>query len=178
MNNEGIITYPYSMREIVNIVSHLEKYPNEVGLRSATCVERQAHASFVMPAYTRPHDLLQLCLVVVCVRRGVSTRQSITDVVRNVFDFDSYDAATQETVRPHNAPPPFLSISLLRRVLCACGHAGRVRAITHGRSLTRRWCAVRLLVACLLTIAQLVEAFHKHGIPLGTSASRIQQATE
>jgi len=75
LNNEGIITYPYSMREIVNIVSHLEKYPNE----------------------------------------------SITDVVRNVFDFDSYDAATQET---------------------------------------------------------LVEAFHKHGIPLGTSASRIQQATE
>ena len=132
MNNEGIITYPYSMREIVNIVSHLEKYPNEVGLRSATCVERQAHASFVMPAYTRPHDLLQLCLVVVCVRRGVSTRQSITDVVRNVFDFDSYDAATQETVRPHNAPPLF-SPSPSYAVCCAhvatpavCGpsHAG------------------------------------------------------
>lgn len=29
LSNEGSITYPYSMREIVHIVSHLEQYPNE-----------------------------------------------------------------------------------------------------------------------------------------------------
>ncbi|KAM4700318.1 von Willebrand factor A domain-containing protein 8 [Discoglossus pictus] len=50
MADQGIITYPYSTREVVNIVKHLQKFPNE-GLAS---------------------------------------------VVRNVFDFDSYNQEMRE----------------------------------------------------------------------------------
>ncbi|KAJ1114524.1 hypothetical protein NDU88_002760 [Pleurodeles waltl] len=50
MADQGIITYPYSTREVVNIVKHLQKFPNE-GLAS---------------------------------------------VVRNVFDFDSYNQDMRE----------------------------------------------------------------------------------
>ncbi|XP_054993034.1 von Willebrand factor A domain-containing protein 8 [Sorex araneus] len=50
--DQGIINYPYSTREIVNIVKHLQKFPNE----------------------------------------GLST------VVRNVFDFDSYNDDVRETL--------------------------------------------------------------------------------
>ncbi len=50
--DEGLIQYPYSTREVVNIVRHLEQFPNE-GLGS---------------------------------------------VVRNVFDFDSYDKEAREAV--------------------------------------------------------------------------------
>ena len=53
LSNDGAIAYPYSMRELVHIVSHLEHYKDE----------------------------------------------GLSDVVRNVFDFDSYDPTVQETVR-------------------------------------------------------------------------------
>lgn len=52
LSNDGAIAYPYSMRELVHIVSHLEQYNDE----------------------------------------------GLSDVVRNVFDFDSYDPTVQETV--------------------------------------------------------------------------------
>uniref|UniRef100_A0A4W3H4Q1 von Willebrand factor A domain-containing protein 8 n=1 Tax=Callorhinchus milii TaxID=7868 RepID=A0A4W3H4Q1_CALMI len=50
MADQGIITYPYSTREVVNIVKHLEKFPNE----------------------------------------------GLANVVRNVFDFDSYSGEMRE----------------------------------------------------------------------------------
>eukprot|EP00040_Diaphanoeca_grandis_P037065 m.239589 g.239589 ORF g.239589 m.239589 type:complete len:1870 (-) comp33748_c0_seq3:356-5965(-) len=52
LTNEGIINYPFSIRELVSIVTHLESYPNE----------------------------------------------SLGQVVRNVFDFDSYDKEMTETI--------------------------------------------------------------------------------
>jgi energy-coupling factor transporter ATP-binding protein EcfA2 len=73
LSNEGALAYPYSMRELVHIVSHLEKYPDE----------------------------------------------GLSDVINNVFDFDSYDPAVQQTV---------------------------------------------------------VDAFHKHGVPLGTATTEVNQA--
>eukprot|EP00079_Xenopus_tropicalis_P021730 XP_012813198.1 PREDICTED: von Willebrand factor A domain-containing protein 8 [Xenopus tropicalis] len=50
MADQGIITYPYSTREVVNIVKHLQKFPNE----------------------------------------------GLANVVRNVFDFDSYNQEMRE----------------------------------------------------------------------------------
>ncbi|KAG9492060.1 hypothetical protein GDO78_000536 [Eleutherodactylus coqui] len=50
MADQGIISYPYSTREVVNIVKHLEKFPNE----------------------------------------------GLANVVRNVFDFDSYNQEMRE----------------------------------------------------------------------------------
>ncbi|XP_075708404.1 von Willebrand factor A domain-containing protein 8 isoform X2 [Rhinoderma darwinii] len=50
MADQGIISYPYSTREVVNIVKHLEKFPNE----------------------------------------------GLSNVVRNVFDFDSYNQEMRE----------------------------------------------------------------------------------
>ncbi|XP_043215151.1 von Willebrand factor A domain-containing protein 8-like isoform X2 [Amphibalanus amphitrite] len=52
LSDEGLISYPYSTREAVNIVKHLQKYPED----------------------------------------GLAT------VVRNVFDFDSYSAETQDSL--------------------------------------------------------------------------------
>ncbi|XP_075447188.1 von Willebrand factor A domain-containing protein 8 isoform X2 [Ascaphus truei] len=50
MADQGVITYPYSTREVVNIVKHLQKFPNE----------------------------------------------GLANVVRNVFDFDSYNQEIRE----------------------------------------------------------------------------------
>ncbi|KAL3861823.1 hypothetical protein ACJMK2_007838 [Sinanodonta woodiana] len=50
--DQGLIAYPYSTREVVNIIKHLQKYPNE----------------------------------------------GLTSVVRNVFDFDSYNSELRETL--------------------------------------------------------------------------------
>ncbi|XP_053311448.1 von Willebrand factor A domain-containing protein 8 [Spea bombifrons] len=52
MADQGIITYPYSTREVVNIVKHLQKFPDE----------------------------------------------GLANVVRNVFDFDSYNQEMREIV--------------------------------------------------------------------------------
>ncbi|KAM3861847.1 von Willebrand factor A domain-containing protein 8 [Diretmus argenteus] len=52
MADQGTITYPYSTREVVNIVKHLQKFPDE----------------------------------------------GLANVVRNVFDFDSYNKDTQEVL--------------------------------------------------------------------------------
>uniref|UniRef100_A0A0B7BKV0 Uncharacterized protein n=1 Tax=Arion vulgaris TaxID=1028688 RepID=A0A0B7BKV0_9EUPU len=52
MADQGLINYPYSTREVVNMVRHLQFYPNE----------------------------------------GLPT------VVKNVFDFDSYNKELQETI--------------------------------------------------------------------------------
>ncbi|GFO07343.1 von Willebrand factor a domain-containing protein 8-like [Plakobranchus ocellatus] len=52
MADQGLISYPYSTREVVNMVRHLQRYPNE----------------------------------------------GLTTVVRNVFDFDSYNKELQETI--------------------------------------------------------------------------------
>lgn len=30
LSDQGLLAYPYSMRELVGIVTHLEKYPDEV----------------------------------------------------------------------------------------------------------------------------------------------------
>ncbi|KAK0046521.1 E3 ubiquitin-protein ligase RNF14 [Biomphalaria pfeifferi] len=52
MADQGLINYPYSTREVVNMVRHLQQFPNE----------------------------------------------GLTTVVRNVFDFDSYNKELQETI--------------------------------------------------------------------------------
>lgn len=52
MADQGLIAYPYSTREVVNMVKHLQKYPDE----------------------------------------------GLTSIVRNVFDFDSYNTEIQETI--------------------------------------------------------------------------------
>eukprot|EP00039_Didymoeca_costata_P004596 m.74562 g.74562 ORF g.74562 m.74562 type:complete len:1871 (+) comp12470_c0_seq4:171-5783(+) len=52
LSQNGVLSYPYSLRELVHIVTHMEQFPNE----------------------------------------------GISDVVRNVFDFDSFDRDVQETV--------------------------------------------------------------------------------
>jgi hypothetical protein len=52
MADQGLIAYPYSTREVVNMVKHLQKYPDE----------------------------------------------GLTSIVRNVFDFDSYNTEIQENV--------------------------------------------------------------------------------
>ncbi|CAL1547451.1 unnamed protein product [Lymnaea stagnalis] len=52
MADQGLINYPYSTREVVNMVRHLQKFPNE----------------------------------------------GLTNVVRNVFDFDSYNKELQDTI--------------------------------------------------------------------------------
>ncbi|CAH1781042.1 unnamed protein product [Owenia fusiformis] len=52
MADQGLISYPYSTREVVNMVKHLQKFPNE----------------------------------------------GLSNVVRNVFDFDSYNEELQETI--------------------------------------------------------------------------------
>lgn len=62
MADQGIITYPYSTREVVNIVKHLQKFPTE----------------------------------------------GLANVVRNVFDFDSYNGEMREilinTLHKHGIP--------------------------------------------------------------------------
>ncbi|XP_032888798.1 von Willebrand factor A domain-containing protein 8 [Amblyraja radiata] len=62
MADQGIITYPYSTREVVNIVKHLQKFPTE----------------------------------------------GLANVVRNVFDFDSYNGELREilinTLHKHGIP--------------------------------------------------------------------------
>ncbi|XP_048458993.1 von Willebrand factor A domain-containing protein 8 isoform X2 [Rhincodon typus] len=62
MADQGIITYPYSTREVVNIVKHLQKFPKE----------------------------------------------GLANVVRNVFDFDSYNGEMREilisTLHKHGIP--------------------------------------------------------------------------
>uniref|UniRef100_A0A3Q2TY78 von Willebrand factor A domain-containing protein 8 n=1 Tax=Fundulus heteroclitus TaxID=8078 RepID=A0A3Q2TY78_FUNHE len=75
MADQGTITYPYSTREVVNIVKHLQKFPNE----------------------------------------------GLANVVRNVFDFDSYNKDTREV---------------------------------------------------------LIEALHKHGIPIGAKPTSVNLAKE
>ncbi|XP_035460202.2 von Willebrand factor A domain-containing protein 8 [Scophthalmus maximus] len=75
MADQGTITYPYSTREVVNIVKHLQKFPGE----------------------------------------------GLANVVRNVFDFDSYNKDTREV---------------------------------------------------------LIEALHKHGIPIGAKPSSVKLAKE
>ncbi|XP_029314557.1 LOW QUALITY PROTEIN: von Willebrand factor A domain-containing protein 8 [Cottoperca gobio] len=75
MADQGTITYPYSTREVVNIVKHLQKFPGE----------------------------------------------GLANVVRNVFDFDSYNKDTREV---------------------------------------------------------LIEALHKHGIPIGAKPSSVNLAKE
>uniref|UniRef100_A0A7N8X512 von Willebrand factor A domain-containing protein 8 n=1 Tax=Mastacembelus armatus TaxID=205130 RepID=A0A7N8X512_9TELE len=75
MADQGTITYPYSTREVVNIVKHLQKFPGE----------------------------------------------GLANVVRNVFDFDSYNKDTREV---------------------------------------------------------LIEALHKHGIPIGAKPSSVTLAKE
>ncbi|XP_053732319.1 von Willebrand factor A domain-containing protein 8 [Synchiropus splendidus] len=75
MADQGSITYPYSTREVVNIVKHLQKFPNE----------------------------------------------GLANVVRNVFDFDSYNKDMREV---------------------------------------------------------LIEALHKHGIPIGAKPSSVSLAKE
>uniref|UniRef100_A0A8C4IV27 von Willebrand factor A domain-containing protein 8 n=1 Tax=Dicentrarchus labrax TaxID=13489 RepID=A0A8C4IV27_DICLA len=75
MADQGTITYPYSTREVVNIVKHLQKFPDE----------------------------------------------GLANVVRNVFDFDSYNKDTREV---------------------------------------------------------LIEALHKHGIPIGAKPSSVTLAKE
>uniref|UniRef100_A0A3Q1FF48 von Willebrand factor A domain-containing protein 8 n=1 Tax=Acanthochromis polyacanthus TaxID=80966 RepID=A0A3Q1FF48_9TELE len=75
MADQGTITYPYSTREVVNIVKHLQKFPNE----------------------------------------------GLANVVRNVFDFDSYNKDMREV---------------------------------------------------------LIEALHKHGIPIGAKPSSVKLAKE
>uniref|UniRef100_A0A3Q3JAA7 von Willebrand factor A domain-containing protein 8 n=1 Tax=Monopterus albus TaxID=43700 RepID=A0A3Q3JAA7_MONAL len=75
MADQGTITYPYSTREVVNIVKHLQKFPDE----------------------------------------------GLANVVRNVFDFDSYNKDMREV---------------------------------------------------------LIEALHKHGIPIGAKPSSVQLAKE
>ncbi|XP_067669611.1 von Willebrand factor A domain-containing protein 8-like [Haliotis asinina] len=52
MADQGLISYPYSTREVVNMVRHIQKFPNE----------------------------------------------GLTTVVKNVFDFDSYNQELQETI--------------------------------------------------------------------------------
>ena len=54
LNNEGVITYPYSMRELVNIVSHLEKYSVEVS---------NVIISFVRPYCLSKEAVLQTVLL-------------------------------------------------------------------------------------------------------------------
>ncbi|XP_060945197.1 von Willebrand factor A domain-containing protein 8 [Limanda limanda] len=75
MADQGTITYPYSTREVVNIVKHLQRFPGE----------------------------------------------GLANVVRNVFDFDSYNKDTREV---------------------------------------------------------LIEALHKHGIPIGANPSSVKLAKE
>uniref|UniRef100_A0A8C8HF33 AAA+ ATPase domain-containing protein n=1 Tax=Oncorhynchus tshawytscha TaxID=74940 RepID=A0A8C8HF33_ONCTS len=75
MADQGTITYPYSTREVVNIVKHLQRFPDE----------------------------------------------GLANVVRNVFDFDSYNKDTREV---------------------------------------------------------LIEALHKHGIPIGAKPSSVHLAKE
>uniref|UniRef100_A0A3Q3G2X8 von Willebrand factor A domain-containing protein 8 n=1 Tax=Labrus bergylta TaxID=56723 RepID=A0A3Q3G2X8_9LABR len=75
MADQGTITYPYSTREVVNIVKHLQKFPDE----------------------------------------------GLANVVRNVFDFDSYNKDTREV---------------------------------------------------------LIEALHKHGIPIGAKPTSVNLAKE
>ncbi|MEQ2240977.1 hypothetical protein ILYODFUR_020674 [Ilyodon furcidens] len=75
MADQGTITYPYSTREVVNIVKHLQKFPNE----------------------------------------------GLANVVRNVFDFDSYNKDMREV---------------------------------------------------------LIEALHKHGIPIGAKPTSVNLAKE
>ncbi|XP_015258026.1 PREDICTED: von Willebrand factor A domain-containing protein 8 [Cyprinodon variegatus] len=75
MADQGTITYPYSTREVVNIVRHLQRFPNE----------------------------------------------GLANVVRNVFDFDSYNKDTREV---------------------------------------------------------LIEALHKHGIPIGAKPTSVHLAKE
>ncbi|XP_061735639.1 von Willebrand factor A domain-containing protein 8 isoform X2 [Nerophis ophidion] len=75
MADQGTITYPYSTREVVNIVKHLQEFPNE----------------------------------------------GLANVVRNVFDFDSYNKDTRDV---------------------------------------------------------LIEALHKHGIPIGAKPSSVHLANE
>uniref|UniRef100_A0ABM0MSB4 von Willebrand factor A domain-containing protein 8-like n=1 Tax=Saccoglossus kowalevskii TaxID=10224 RepID=A0ABM0MSB4_SACKO len=75
MADQGLIAYPYSTREVVNMVKHLQKFPDE----------------------------------------------GLTNVVRNVFDFDAYNKEMKE---------------------------------------------------------QIVEALHKHGIPIGATAESIKLASE
>ncbi|CAN9498551.1 unnamed protein product [Ophioblennius macclurei] len=75
MADQGTITYPYSTREVVNIVKHLQKFPQE----------------------------------------------GLANVVRNVFDFDSYNSDTRDV---------------------------------------------------------LLEALHKHGIPVGAKPTAVQLAKE
>ncbi|XP_047456688.1 von Willebrand factor A domain-containing protein 8 [Mugil cephalus] len=75
MADQGTITYPYSTREVVNIVKHLQKFPNE----------------------------------------------GLANVVRNVFDFDSYNKDMRDV---------------------------------------------------------LIEALHKHGIPIGAKPSSVKLAKE
>nr|XP_057938465.1 von Willebrand factor A domain-containing protein 8 isoform X2 [Doryrhamphus excisus] len=75
MADQGTIAYPYSTREVVNIVKHLQKFPSE----------------------------------------------GLANVVRNVFDFDSYNKDTRDV---------------------------------------------------------LIEALHKHGIPIGAKPSAVQLANE
>ncbi|KAL4221611.1 von Willebrand factor A domain-containing protein 8 [Mactra antiquata] len=62
MADQGLISYPYSTREVVNMVKHLQKYPNE----------------------------------------------GLTSVIKNVFDFDSYNKELQEvlitTMQKHGIP--------------------------------------------------------------------------
>nr|XP_061799830.1 von Willebrand factor A domain-containing protein 8-like [Nerophis lumbriciformis] len=75
MADQGTISYPYSTREVVNIVKHLQKFPNE----------------------------------------------GLANVVRNVFDFDSYNKDTHDV---------------------------------------------------------LIEALHKHGIPIGAKPNSVKMAKE
>ncbi|GFR87627.1 von Willebrand factor A domain-containing protein 8-like [Elysia marginata] len=76
MADQGLINYPYSTREVVNMVRHLQRYPNE----------------------------------------------GLTTVVRNVFDFDSYNKELQETIvetmQKHGIPvgASQASISLAKEV--------------------------------------------------------------
>ncbi|KAH3874340.1 hypothetical protein DPMN_037582, partial [Dreissena polymorpha] len=62
MADQGLIAYPYSTREVVNMVRHLQKYPNE----------------------------------------------GLTSVIKNVFDFDSYNSELREvlitTMQKHGIP--------------------------------------------------------------------------
>ncbi|MEQ2172538.1 hypothetical protein GOODEAATRI_022086 [Goodea atripinnis] len=98
MADQGTITYPYSTREVVNIVKHLQLYSE---LRTLT------------PSY--------LAVNLIKLFATKFPNEGLANVVRNVFDFDSYNKDMREV---------------------------------------------------------LIEALHKHGIPIGAKPTSVNLAKE
>ncbi|KAF7665107.1 hypothetical protein LDENG_00155060 [Lucifuga dentata] len=81
MADQGTITYPYSTREVVNIVKHLQAWElkGEAEKRKTTEKER-------LPVLRIKNE------------SGKYPDEGLAKVVRNVFDFDSYNKDTREVL--------------------------------------------------------------------------------